>query len=139
MGAPLVVPRFEFRWDLAYRRVARLFGITPERAEVTLEDGVLGVRYGRWRLRTPAANIVRIRIEGPYAFLKTAGPPRLGITDRGITFASNGDRGLRLGLCDPVPGIEPTGRLRHPHRHRPGGPAGCLATSGCRVDQFPSQ
>ena len=115
MGAPLVVLRFEFRWDPAHRRVARLFGITPERAEVTLKDGVLDVRYGRWRLRTPAANIARIRTEGPYAFLKTAGPPRLGITDRGITFASNGERGLRLDLHDPVPGIEPTGHLRHPN------------------------
>ena len=42
---------------------------------------------------------------------KTAGPARLGITDRGLTFASNGDRGVCINFHSPVPGI---GRIRHP-------------------------
>jgi hypothetical protein len=109
------VTDFDFSWDPTYRRVARLFGITPERTAVTLAAGTFSVRYGPWRLETTAANVADVRIEGPYAFFKTAGPPHLGITDRGITFASNGERGVRLELRDPVPGIEPTGRLRHPN------------------------
>jgi hypothetical protein len=43
--------------------------------------------------------------------LKTAGPARLGITDRGLTFASNGDRGVCINFHSPVPGIA---RIRHP-------------------------
>ena len=48
---------------------------------------------------------------GPYAFFKTAGPARLGITDRGLTFASNGDRGVCITFHSPVAGI---GRIRRP-------------------------
>ena len=51
---------------------------------------------------------------GGYAWLKTAGPPHLSLVDRGVTFATNGDRGVCLMLRDPVPGIDPTGRIRHP-------------------------
>jgi hypothetical protein len=50
-------------------------------------------------------------VTGPYAFFRTAGPARLGITDRGLTFASNGDRGVCITFHSPVPGIGP---IRHP-------------------------
>ena len=42
------------------------------------------------------------------------GPAHLGLTDRGLTFASNGDRGVLISFHQPVGGIEPTGTLRHP-------------------------
>jgi hypothetical protein len=38
----------------------------------------------------------------------------VAITDRGLTFASNGDRGVRIGFRTPVPGIDRLGLLRHP-------------------------
>jgi hypothetical protein len=106
--------RFPFRFDPTYRRFARLFGVTPERAWVDLREEELDARYGPWRLRTPMSNIARVEVTGPYAFLKTAGPARLGITDRGLTFASNGDRGLCITFHSPVPGIDPFGGIRHP-------------------------
>jgi hypothetical protein len=65
-------------------------------------------------VRTPTSNIARVEVTGPYAFLKTAGPARLGITDRGLTFASNGERGVCITFHSPVPGIDPFGRIRHP-------------------------
>ena len=76
--------RFPFRFDPGYRRLARLFGVTPERAWVDLGDEELEARYGPWRLRTPTRNIAAAEVTGPYAFFKTAGPARLGITDRGL-------------------------------------------------------
>jgi hypothetical protein len=88
--------------------------VTPERAWVNLRREELEARYGPWRVRTPMSNIARIEVTGPYAFLKTAGPARLGITDRGLTFASNGDRGVCVTFHSPVPGIDPFGRIRHP-------------------------
>ena len=108
---PDMATRFPFRFDPTYRRVARLFGVTPERACVALSEDELEARYGPWRLRTPTSNIAAAEVTGPYAFLKTAGPPRLGITDRGLTFASNGDRGVCISFHSPVPGV---GRIRHP-------------------------
>jgi len=106
--------RFPFHFDPTYRRLARPFGVTPERAWVELREEQFEARYGPWRLRTPVSNIAAAEVTGPYSFLKTAGPARLAVTDRGLTFASNGDRGVRISFHLPVPGIDPSGRIHHP-------------------------
>jgi len=106
--------RFAFRFDPAYRRLARLVGVTPERAWVELTDEEFEARYGPWRVRTTVSNIADVDVTGPFAFFKTAGPARLAITDRGLTFASNGDRGACLSFHSPVAGIDPFGLIRHP-------------------------
>ena len=107
--------RFPFRFDPTYRRFARLFGIGPERAWVDLSQEELEARYGPWRVHTPRSNVAGVEVTGPYSLLKTAGPARLAITDRGLTFASNGDRGVCISFRSPVAGIDPFGRIRHPH------------------------
>jgi hypothetical protein len=106
--------RFPFRFDPAYQRAARPFGVTPGRAWVEVDAGRFEARFGPWRLGTPLGNITAVEITGPYAFLKTAGPARLGVTDRGLTFATNGERGVCMTFATPVRGIEPLGLLRHP-------------------------
>ncbi len=106
--------RFAFRFSPAYRRAARPFGVTPDKAWVEVGADRLSARFGPWRLDTSLTNISGVDITGPYAFLKTAGPAHLGFTDRGLTFASNGERGVLISFHTPVSGIEPTGRLRHP-------------------------
>ncbi len=106
--------RFDFRFASAYRLAARPFGITPERAWVQIDDEHLLAHYGPWRLRTTLDNISRVAITGPYRFYRTAGPARLGITDGGLTFASNGDRGVLLSFRERVPAIDPLRLIRHP-------------------------
>lgn len=106
--------RFDFAWAPEYRRPARLFGVTPDRAWVTVDDGVFEARFGRWHVRTPLSNIADAEVTGPYRFFKTAGPARLAITDRGLTFATNGDRGVRVAFGTPVGGLDPLGLIRHP-------------------------
>jgi hypothetical protein len=108
------VERFDFRFAPAYRRAALLFGITPGKAYLEVAPETLRVRFGPWRVLTPLANIAGVDLTGPYAFFKTAGPARLAVTDRGLTFATNGDRGVLITFRRPVPGMEPTGMLRHP-------------------------
>ena len=106
--------RFEFYFAPAYRLAARPFGITPESAWVQVDDEHLLASYGPWRLRTTLANISRVAITGPYRFYRTAGPARMGITDGGLTFASNGEQGVVLLFHKPVPAIDPLKLLRHP-------------------------
>jgi hypothetical protein len=106
--------RFPFRFAPAYRRLARPFGVTPERAWVDLLEEEFEARYGPWRVQTPLSNIAAARATGPYLFLKTAGPARLGISDRGLTFASNGDSGVCITFHAPVRGVDRSGRIRHP-------------------------
>jgi hypothetical protein len=72
------------------------------------------VRFGPWSLRTPRHNVADAVQTGGFAWIKTAGPPHLSFTDRGVTFATNGERAVCLTFHEPVRAIEPTGILRHP-------------------------
>ncbi|GAB2932245.1 hypothetical protein GCM10027047_30680 [Rhodococcus aerolatus] len=103
-----------FRFTTAYRVAALPFTVTPARSGVRVTDDELVVRFGPWTVRTPRSNVAGTDVTGPYSFPLTAGPPHLSVTDRGLTFATNGDRGVCITFREPVRGIEPTGRLRHP-------------------------
>ena len=108
------VERFDFAFAPAYRFTELAFGIRPATAWVDVSDSSLDARFGPWRVSTPLENISDVGVTGPYAFWKTAGPARLAITDRGLTFASNGDRGVLISFRSPVRGLDPFGALRHP-------------------------
>ena len=105
---------FDFDFNPLYRAVALLFGITPGRAGVDVEGGRFVARFGPWRLSTDVANVAGTEVTGPYRTLTTIGPAHLSLADRGLTFSSNDRRGLCIRFREPVPGLEPTGRLRHP-------------------------
>jgi len=105
---------FPFEFAPAYRLPALVLGITPATTSVRVVDDVLRVRFGPWSLRTPLSNIAGTERTGGFAFIKTAGPPHLSFSDRGVTFATNGEAALCVQFHEPVPGIEPTGRIRHP-------------------------
>jgi hypothetical protein len=49
--------RFPFAVDSRIASVARLVGITPERAAVEVGGGALKVRFGPWALETPLDNV----------------------------------------------------------------------------------
>ena len=108
------IERLGFAFASAYRLPARAFGISPATAWVDVGDETFDARFGPWRVTTPLANVTDVAITGPYAFWKTAGPARLAITDRGLTFATNRDRGVLIWFRTPVRGLDPLGVLRHP-------------------------
>jgi hypothetical protein len=102
--------RFPFRFAPAYLAAALPFGVTPRTAWVQLDDH-LTVRFGPWHLRTSLSNITGVEQSWNYSFVKTAGPAHLSFTDRGVTFATNGDRGLCVCFGEPVRALWP---LSHP-------------------------
>jgi hypothetical protein len=106
--------RFDFSFAPQYRPAARIFGIGPATAWVEVGDERLTARFGPWRISTPRSNVVDAVVTGPYAWLKTAGPARLAITDRGLTFATNGVSGVLITFAEPIRGLDPLGVLRHP-------------------------
>jgi hypothetical protein len=106
--------RFEFAFAPSYRLAGAVFGVRPQTAWVELNDSIFRARYGPWRVTTPLRNITAVAITGPYAYPKTAGPARLAITDRGLSFTPNGDRGVLISFAVPVRGLDPFGLLRHP-------------------------
>jgi hypothetical protein len=108
------VPRLAFDFAPAWRWPALLLGITPATAWVEVDDISLAARFGAWRLRTPLSNVRGMTVTGGYAWHRTAGPPHLSLADRGVTLATNGDRGVCVQFHEPVRCLDPTGRLRHP-------------------------
>ena len=110
----LTAERFEFAFAPSYRRLGAALGIRPSTAWVEVDDSTFEARYGPWRVTTPLENITSTEVTGPYAFVKTAGPARLALTDRGLSFTPNGDRGLLIHFAEPVRGVDPFGLVRHP-------------------------
>ena len=106
--------RFPFRFAPSYRLPALMFGVTPATAWVEVDELELRARFGPWSLHTPRANIASVEETGGFGYLKTAGPAHLSFTDRGVTFATNGDRAVCVRFDEPVRVLDPTGRLRHP-------------------------
>jgi len=108
------VTRFDFDFAPSYRLPALLLGIMPATAWVEVDTTHLRVHYGLWRLSTALTNISSVSRSGGFSYLKTVGPPHLSFTDRGVTFATNGDDAVCLTFHRPVAGIDPTKRVVHP-------------------------
>lgn len=105
---------FPFRFTPIYRAAGLPFGVTSVTAGVQVGSTQLRIRFGPWLVRTRLSNVVSTAITGPYALLKTAGPAHLSFADRGMTCATNSERGLCIRFAEPVRGLEPFGVLRHP-------------------------
>ncbi|MCU1496134.1 MAG: hypothetical protein JWM47_87 [Acidimicrobiales bacterium] len=112
--SPDETARFDFAFDGLYRLPARLFGVHEDNAWVEIGGDSFEARFGRWRVRTPLGNVTGVEVSGPYALPKTVGPPHLSFADRGLTFATNGQRGVCVSFREPVRGMDPLGLIRHP-------------------------
>jgi hypothetical protein len=108
------IETFDFRFTPAYRLAGLPFGITARSARVVISGDRLQIRFGPWRLESDLTNITGTEVTERYPFLKSAGPAHLSLADKGITFATNGDRGVCIRFRTPVPAIDPLRILRHP-------------------------
>jgi hypothetical protein len=113
-SGPPAIGDFDFAFHPLFRLPARLVGVTPATATVHVGEREVEVRFGPWRMAVDRDDIVEVTRTGPYRPWRVLGPPHLSFADRGITFATTPQRGVCLRLRHPVPGIEPTGWLRHP-------------------------
>lgn len=104
---------FGFEFHPLFRVPALAVGVTHRTARVELTSDTVSVRFGPWYLQVDRNEIVEASRSGPYRPWKVIGPPHLSLSDGGITFATTPREGVCLRLRTSVPGIEPTGRLRH--------------------------
>ncbi len=116
MTDPPAAARFSFRFDRLHRLLALPFGIVPANTYVEVDPAErrLVARFGPWQVATELTNIAHVSVTGPYFALKTVGPARLSISDRGLTFATNDARGLCIEFREPVTGIDPKEFVHHP-------------------------
>jgi hypothetical protein len=108
--------RFAFAFDPVNFALGAPFGVTPWTSEVRVTSADLIISYGPWTLRTPLANVAGTATTGPYDLVRIAGPPRVSLADRGISFATRASGGLCIRFREPVPAILPLhlGLVRHP-------------------------
>jgi hypothetical protein len=106
--------RFPFDFHPLFRLPALAAGVTPGSAYVDVDREKLEVRFGPWSMQVDRDDIAEVCETGPYKPWKVIGPPHLSLADRGITFGTTTGGGVCITLRRPVPGIEPTGRLKHP-------------------------
>ncbi|WP_199487747.1 hypothetical protein [Actinomadura spongiicola] len=105
--------RYEFAFDHRLLRPLALLGIRPSTCGLVIASDELLVRFGPWRVRTTLDNVAGAEVTGPYQAWKAIGV-RVSWADRGLTFGTGTERGVCVRFHRPVPGAEPTGRLRHP-------------------------
>lgn len=108
MPAPAQV--FPFAFDRFARVILPIIGVRPATARVIVDDDLLRVEFGRFRLRTPRDNIAGAAVTGPYLWIKVIGA-HLSLADRGVTFGTNRDAGVCVRFHEPVAALA---GIRHP-------------------------
>jgi hypothetical protein len=94
------VRRFPIRVGRRSRPLLRLFGVRGDNAYVDLGDDV-DVRFGFFRVTTPASNLAGWRIEGPWRWITAIGV-RSGIRHGDIAFDGTHTGGVRMDLRTPI-------------------------------------
>lgn len=101
MTSPPEVRRFPIEIGRRSRGLLRiLFRVRPETAYVDLGEE-LEARFGFGHLRTPLANVVSWRIEGPWLWITAIGIRR-SVRHADFTFAGTPRGGVRLDFREPV-------------------------------------
>jgi hypothetical protein len=94
--------RYDIRIGQRSRLILRLFfGVTPDRAWVTLDDERLTARLGWWEIEVPLADIIGWRVEGPWRWITAIGVRR-SLRGGDLSFAGSPRGGVRLQLATPV-------------------------------------
>lgn len=93
--------RFPIRIGQRSRGFIRLWTARPETAYVEV-NGEVDVHFGRFRLRTPIANIASWRIEGPFRWITAIGV-RMSVRHGDVSFAGSPHGGVRIDFKERVP------------------------------------
>jgi hypothetical protein len=93
---------FSFTFDRRFAPLLLLWGgVTPQRAQVTVDDDQLHVQFGVFSLTTARSNIASAQVTGPHKPIKAIGI-RTSLSDRGLTFGSAVDRTTCIEFHEPV-------------------------------------
>ena len=111
-AAAPAVEHFAFRFEPAMLPFALAAGVVPPATGGRVDDGLVTIRFGIWRMAFPVDEVAGVQASGDYWLPKVLGPPRVSLSDRGITFATNRQHGLCIELRHPQRGPYPL--LRHP-------------------------
>jgi len=109
----MTATRYPFDFDAKYRLGLAALGVLPSTAWVEVDDERIVARFGPWGCTTAADNVIDVCPSGPYQAYRAIGA-RLSATDQGLTFGTTTRGGVCLLLREPVKGLDPLGKLKHP-------------------------
>jgi hypothetical protein len=92
--------RFPIRIGQRSRLYLRLWTVRSETAFVDVDDAI-DVHFGRFRFRTPVANVASWRIEGPWLWITAIGV-RMSIRHGDVSFAGSPHGGVRMDFRERV-------------------------------------
>jgi hypothetical protein len=104
MADPPAVDRATFPIRIGPRSLLLLrvfFGVTPDRAWVTVDDERVVARLGWWQIEVPTPRITRWTIEGPWRWITAIGVRR-SLRHGDVSFAGSPRGGVRLDLATPM-------------------------------------
>jgi hypothetical protein len=107
------VAEFPFTFDPRFRWLLALAGVRADSARVFLTRDRLVARFGPWVCATSVANVSGVEVTGPYRWYTAIGA-RGSFVDRGLTFGTTPAGGVCIRFLEPVTGLDPFGRMRHP-------------------------
>ena len=110
------VERFAFRFSSGARWAVPLLtlGATESTSSVEVGGGRLRARFGPWKVDTPFGNVAGAEVTGPYRTYRAIGL-RVSVSDHGVTFGSNAERGVCIRFQKPVRSVTPLWRVPHPN------------------------
>jgi hypothetical protein len=95
---------FAYDVDRTLRAFWLPFGFRPERDNVTVTDDEFSASFGRFRVRTPRANVAGAHITRGYRWWTAAGA-RGSMRDDGLTFGSNARAGVCVHFAERIPHV----------------------------------
>lgn len=96
--------RFPYRLDKRWRALFFTLGVGDDDGVTITAAGELVATYGRWRVKTPLANIDHTLVTGPHRWYTAVGL-RLSLADDGLTFGTNHRKGLSIAFVKRIPKI----------------------------------
>ncbi len=94
---------FSYQFDHRWKPLFAALGVRKSDG-VTVTGSELIATYGRFKVRTPLANVKGAEVTGPHRWYTAVGL-RLSFTDDSITFGTNHKRGLSIEFKERIPRV----------------------------------
>lgn len=105
--------RYPFAFQTRYRPTLSAIGVFSNTAWVDVDEDGIHARFGLISADIEYNNVSDVELSGPYSAIKAIGA-RISLADKGMTMGTTTTRGVCLKFKEPILGMDPTGRLRHP-------------------------
>lgn len=100
----MTTQHFPYQLDKRWAALFYALGVAGHDGVDVTDEGDLIATFGRYRVKTTLDNIDHTDITGPHRWYTAVGL-RLSLTDDGLTFGTNHQKGLSIAFVDRVPKV----------------------------------